>query len=136
MSIRRLALVFLVVTPCLSHAVPVNPNAPDGVAAIFTTGGPYGGDEPILVLCTSGEVFNLHSQNYWQAVYGAGSPIPVAVSQVADWGPRHVTTFSGEHWVFTYNREWQLVGGAVVPAPCGPVANESKTLGGVKSLYR
>ena len=132
-----LALSIILLFSFPANGVPVNPASPDGVAAIVTDGGTWNMDVPIMVLTTEGQVRQLHSGNYWVEGYGYPSSLPVELSEVSDWGPRHIRLHSGEHWVFNYSLEWHKVGAGVVPLPCDPpVGVVKEPLGNVKSLYR
>ena len=134
----RYIIIAVVAVPLLCASaigVPVDPVAPSGIAAICSS---YGGDLtylPPMLLCTNGDIWLLHSNGTW--VHGAPGSLPVAVSEVADWGPRHVRLHNGSYYVFTYPQVWQLVGGASVAVPCPPTtADEAKSLGSVKTQYR
>ena len=140
MRVRIAALLIVSALFGVAHAVPVDPVAPSGIAAMISTyrqtnDSWVGG---ALVLCTTGQVVWLDAMNDWLPVTpGTPSTIPVPIVEVADWGPAHLKTTSGDFYVFTYGRTWERVGGAVVPSPCVPtVSNETKALGGVKSLFR
>lgn len=116
-----------------ASAVPVDPNAPDGIAARFV------GGDVVYVLCTSGEVHwhSLAPNPSWRLLdpYPAESPVPL--SEIADWGVRSLVTFSGNIWVaYQYSGnppQWYLL----EPVDCqGPVNSESESMGDVKSMFR
>jgi hypothetical protein len=136
---RSVALaLFVVASICsIAAAVPVNPVAANGIAAVSSESGPELTYYPIMILCTTGDIFQLHSNNSWVHMSGFPTSLPVPVSDVADWGPRHVRLNNGDYYVYTYAQIWQLVGGGVVAVPCTPLTPDEKTsLGKVKTRYR
>lgn len=114
---------------------PVDPNNPNGIAAIH-----HGGDTPYdnkaWVLCTNGDVY-VHGFNYnteWILDDGR-PPLPVPLEEIADWGPRYFLTTSGQIWM--YDSGYGSENYFLVDNPCeGAVNSEQRRLGDVKELFR
>lgn len=109
-------------------AVPVNPSAPDGIAAVWLN------DSWCWVLCTDGNVYRMFSTNQTWALIEDHLPAPVAV--MVDWSPYFIRTSAGELWQGEPqlgSDNWQLA-----PAiPCAaPVPTQGNSMGGVKGLFR
>jgi len=120
----RILIVILLLATC-AGAVPVDPNAEDGIAAW----------DRLYVLCISGEVWVWDDTNmYWVQPFEGALNIPLPVDQIADWRYTTFVTHTGDHW------RWagEVVGWILIPPPpCqGSVPSESSSLGGVKSMFR
>jgi len=123
---------------------PVDPNAPNGIAASITEGELYGWVH-LRALCINGEQYRYEistdgSTHGW--IHNSSlPPLPVSVSEIADWGLFQIKTHSGDLYILDGSAEageyWKLVGGPdIPPIPCGPVSTDSQKLGDAKSLYR
>lgn len=119
--------IMIVLMSCIAHAAPVDPNASDGIAAW----------EGRSALCTNGTAWYFNDMTLaWEQPFDGDLNVPVPVEQIADWSMTAFTTHNGVHWVFRSAPEpcWN-----VMPPPPGctePVAQESSSFGGVKSLFR
>ena len=121
----RFLIVFLLLATC-AGAVPVDPYAENGIAAID---GPY-------IMCTSGEVSWIRlgsgggGQMYWTLQY----TVPVPLDQIADWNFVFILTHAGDRWFWggeSYG--WRLA----PPVPCAePIQSEKSSIGDVKSMFR
>lgn len=132
-------------------AVPVDANAPSGIAAQFATISVDGGTWSVL--CTNGDVATIVFRysagplevDAWTVE--PGSDLPVPLSEIAEWTPQHlqnglytldtIITRDGHLWV---NRSgwWNIDAEPVFPPlPCaGPVLDRGTNLGGIKALFR
>lgn len=121
----RIVLVLLCLLAATSAlAVPVDPDAADGVAAWSGTS----------VLCTSGEVyFFVVPEQRWVLDYDGAINPPVPVNEIADWSVNTFTTISGEHWAFYYSGGWVTM---PLPPCAGPVDTQNQNMGDLKSLFR
>jgi len=125
---------FLVFALCIvicgsTSAAPVDPNAPDGVAALSKS------SSFLYALCTDGFAFSMNvSRMEWVPLYD-GLPLPVPVSEITDWFGGYFITVSGDLYGFDGlgNRTWKLV----PPLTCNdPVQSQSESMSGVKSMFR
>ena len=107
-------------------AVPVDQNAPDGVAAATMDW-----NANLIILCASGEVMRLNASTQEWSLIESWTP-PVPINEIADWGVIYVRTLDGDYWATT-NSETPWV---QVTLPCSPVRAEGQTLGGVKTQFR
>jgi len=113
-----------------AFAVPVDPNAPDGVAALFYA------DTYLMALDTNGQTWrHVNSESTW-VLRAANLPIPI--SEVADWHPFFVLGNDGVMWRAESHSLpptptiWHIVD----PVPIEPVSSEGQSLGDVKSMFR
>jgi hypothetical protein len=127
-------------------AAPVDPLAASGIAAdIVKVTGAHPNGVLRWVLCTDGSMYYFEGAMFsyvtptWAPM---DRPIPVAVSDMADWTPEVIRTRDGHVWIWmAYDdqyawREWGV--SPVLPtAPCETVtAVEPSSLGKLKSLFR
>lgn len=130
--VSALAIVFAMP----AAAVPVNPNGPGGIAAVYR---PESNPTlQIIVLSTAGEVWRLDTNPTARWIRGTDNVTnpeeldpPVPVAQIAEWWYWGCTTVSGDVWAF-YAQAWQQV-----PAPpFAPVSTATESIGSVKRAYR
>jgi hypothetical protein len=109
-------------------SVPVDPNAPDEIAAILAIG-----IAPPHVLRTNGEVYQYdYDGPSWYRVPHLDVPVPV--SEIADWQLGTVITHSGDWWYKDMGAggTWELV-----PRPeWSPIQSSPQSLGSVKDQFR
>jgi len=120
---KAFMFVGVLVLAASSLAVPVDPNAEDGVAAIIYNGGTAN------ALCTNGEVWTFN--DYWNRLSHMDPPVPV--SDIADWDYSGFIHVNGEYWYWSGTEVWNVM---PLPPPCGPVEAEPQSLGSVKEMYR
>ncbi len=134
-----LVLGLLAVGPVL--AVPVNPVAPDGIAAAFVEmHDAYWlatNNFKLWVLCTSGDVYFLTgviSSAQWTLWSSLHPPVPL--TDILDWTPICLQTKTGGRWVYLEvagEDFWRPLPGI----PCEPpVPTIPKSLGALKRGYR
>lgn len=146
----RILLVALGLTMAFAHsalAVPVDPSAPNGIAAqiVRVTGASPEGCFR-WVLCGDGTIYEFTGSMYssvpgqWRVF---DRPLPVAVSEIADWSLEVLHTRSGGIWIWLsmdgQPATWMEWGVApmLLPAPCESGVGASGTsLGKIKSLFR
>lgn len=121
-------LVACLVIASAASAVPVNPSAPDGVAAVWLN------DAWAWILCTDGQVYRMHSvDQQWTLME---DHLPVVVASIADWSPYFILSTSGDLWrgeSALNNEDWTLA----PTIPCiGAVQSQGNSLGAFKSLFR
>lgn len=133
-----LAALVLAGLPAIALAVPVNPTAPDQVAAITGDTG-----YSVAVLRTNGEVWvnsGSLTDNAWRRCDGTASSynmtLPVPVSEVVDWTYFYFLTNAGVLWHFDPNGPigWHVV--AFPPPPWGGVPIQQQSLGGMKRIFK
>jgi hypothetical protein len=115
-----------------ASAAPVNPVAPDQVAAIVDNTGYC-----VVALRTNGEVW-MNCGTEWSlgGGYGGMTPLPVPVSEVADYCYWYFWTRAGVLWHFNPNNG---VGWHVLPLPppeWGVVRAQQNSFGNAKQSYR
>ena len=113
-------------------AVPVDPDAADGLAAIL--GDPEVGGA-IQILTTAGDFWNVSLISGELVCTPSEQGIPVSIGEIKDWQWHTVIThdLTVWRWEGSPQASWRYYG----PIPClGPVKAESKSLGGMKSTYR
>jgi hypothetical protein len=125
MKVLMYLAVFCVLPACVI-AVSVDPDSPDGIAAILG----------LEVLCTDGIVFTSPTAPFtvWEEHSLPGYlPLPVSVADMRDWDGYIILTTDGEIYLFEHG-EWRLL----PEVPCsGDVSTETETsFGDLKSLYR
>lgn len=123
---RLLTTILILAYAAVALAVPVEPAAENGVAAMMPNW-----NANMTVLCTTGDVFMYnYNTGAWDPTY-YNSPVPV--SEIADWQITALRTHSGDLWTMdNYNAPWVLVA-----PPCeGPIQSESETLGSIKQMFR
>ena len=123
-------LILVVVCASVAAAAPVNPNSPDGVAAVHYN------DAWMYALCTDGRVFLLQAPSQSQAWQLIEDHLPVPVAEMAEWSLYFIRTTGGAIWrgdPQLGSDNWTLA-----PAiPCeAPVPAQGHSLGGVKGLFR
>lgn len=117
-------------------AMPINPHAADGVAALWNRG------ESIIILRTSGEIAAIRrdwSTGEWYCdpdANAVGLP-PIPIETIRDWAPdvNAVVTFDWDVWTWggPGEGEWRLVGNF----DCmGPIGAQQQSIGGLKALFR
>ncbi len=109
-------------------AVPVDPNAPDGIAAY------YAEDMQFTVLTTDGIMLAPGAANTWEPL-AFGLPDGVSVFDIADWFGRYwLITHDGTVWRATgqSTEYWENIG----MLPTSPVSESVASMGDVKSLFR
>jgi hypothetical protein len=117
----------------VTQAVPVNPNSPDGIAALY-----YVEFDALVdawgyyVLTTSGEVWLVRPApgTITCALYQAEIPVPL--SEIRDWSFNCLITYDNQLWYYDRYGNWQTG-----PISClqTPIPTENKTWGGVKGKY-
>lgn len=123
-----IGLLFLAST---SQAVPVDPNAPDGVAAVYSDGG------ALYALGADGQSWILVMANLdgWLPTTWPSLPPGMAVADISDWTTRYLVTSDGVRWM--YNLEPLVMAWVEVPPlPGGVIGNSQGSLGDAKSLFR
>jgi len=127
-----LVLIALLALPALTLAVPVDPDAPDGVAAALRI-------EPsgTYILCVSGEIWRMNpvaGMGPWESV---SDTLPIPVSEIQDWTHRAVIkAVDGTTWLWVLISEdsW---GWEAVDSPCSPpIPNQTQSLGSLKQMFR
>jgi hypothetical protein len=133
-----LVLLGLLVGPSL--AVPVDPNAEDGVAAIYPENHDGFTSNYVWVLRTNGEVWRYDNNGVWRQsgidpnLSGGDLTVPVPVIEIADWTPGYFVTHSGTHWyngAYTPLDYWTQL----PPPPWSPVQSSPQSLGSVKGMF-
>jgi hypothetical protein len=117
----------LLAVPALG--VPVDPEAPDGIAAYFFEG------EKLWILCSDGTTYYTYSHDdfNWQH---HGENLPVPLNQIADWGVFFLVTKGGEYWrsPLGSGTTWSLI--ETFPCSPGQVGTKSKSLNDLKARFR
>jgi|GEM_PF-6255614 len=124
MAKRALAiLIALMLTPFMASAVPVDPTAESGVAAIT---GNY------MVLMTDGSVWywNVGGERAWEERPEYRLPRPI--SDIKDWAVTIYVTVSEELWVY---RTQPTPGWYQTTAPTSPVTNEEQGFSDLKRAF-
>jgi hypothetical protein len=140
MKQATLVLVLLGLLVGASLAVPVDPNAEDGVAAIWPDNFDGFVRGFVWVLRTNGEVWRYDCEGVWRQSgvdpnLSGDLTVPVPVTEIADWTPSFFTTHSGTRW-FMGNDE-PLDYWTPLPAPpWSPVQSSPQSLGSVKEMFR
>ncbi len=123
---RRMLACFILLlifsTPML--AVPVDPNAPNEIAAFSI--------DDVILLRTNGEVYDYdYPTHTW--VLNSRLEVPVPVADIADWQTDCFITHGSDWWYMNPDsQEWEIL-----PQPeWAPVSSESSSMGGIKSMYR
>ena len=124
-----IVLVCLVVTGS-ALAVPVDPNAPDGIAASLMGGSFW------YVLTTSGELWykSCSVEDPWR-LDQKSLPPGVSVSEIAEWKYTWIVTHDGTVWAYSYVNQqgWAIM----TPFPGGqPVSETPESIGDIKSMFR
>ena len=125
----RVLMVLLILATAAS-AVPVDPNASDGIAARIGK----------TVLCVNGDIWSFNGPlQEWTIGYGlTGSNLPIPVADVADWGGNWFMTHDGTYWFLhgtgsDPQSEWLVM----LPPPCQTgVGNEDASMSQMKSMFR
>ena len=126
-------------------AVPVDPNALDGVAAITTASIDGQSNTVFLILCTDGKVYDLSGSGPYGYAWSPNNgfnDVPIPVSEILDWTPMGFRTHSGLIYVSTRNdpqTKWRIVGQdqLIAPIPCQePVPLTPESIGDIKSMFR
>lgn len=121
---RTAIVLALVALAANVGAVPVDPNAQNGIAAW----------DGVAVLCTSGEVFYWDDGvSAWTQPHDGRLDVPIPVEQIADWSYNTFVSVSGEHWHWSYAAGWYVI---PLPDCAGAVQQEGDNLGDVKSIFR
>lgn len=126
---RPVAVLALLALAAPAIAVPVNPNAPDQIAAV------YWSSFSCYVLRTNGELWSFSFQTGWEQQSGdLASPLPVPLAEIADWELYALVTQAGERWIL----RGMAPGGwaQLPPPPFAPVPGAARSLGNVKGTYR
>jgi hypothetical protein len=122
------AVALLLASTAPVIAVPVDLNAPDGIAARQIE------VNSMIVLCTDGRVFSINTYDrVWTFL---GDDLPVPIVEIADWHLNFIRTHDGALWMGNLHptdSEWQLV----PPLPCSTAVREkTPNLGQLKSMFR
>lgn len=119
-GVMRIILAMMLIVGA-AHAVPVDPNSPDGIAAFYNA----------AVLSTYGLVYNYDNGSDSWLPWGEDDPLPVSVSEIRDWWWHSFRTYDNRFFMF--DGDW-----VEVPFPPieGPIQSESETLGSVKQMFR
>ena len=129
MRFASLVLLLIAIVAPAVWAVPVDPSAPDGIAALFAGDG--GG---LWILRTNGEVWRLgETSTVWERTTNFRNDVPLPVEQIVDWMPYFLTRVNGERWwLNSIDHTWGLM-----PAPpFAPVSAQQKSFGSVKQLFK
>lgn len=146
----RLSLMAILLTIAFANsagAVPVDPSAPNGIAAqIVRVTGSWPSGCLRWVLCGDGTIYEFtgsmesSAPGQWRLF---DRPLPVSVSEIADWSLEVLHTRSGGIWIWLsmdgQPATWMEWGVApmLLPAPCeGGVGASGASLGKIKSLFR
>lgn len=119
-----------------ASAVTVNPDAPNGIAAIYFQQWDGGADYVrfVEVLGTDGTVWSRGIYNN-SGPWAPGLSLPVPVAEVSNWTPGFFVTHDGRyHGHDSGGAGWVEV--EAPPCAAEPVSGTTQTLGSVKSLYR
>ena len=127
----RLTTICLLVVLCwssVSVAIPVNPDAPDEIAALYLPDH----NMSVRILRTNGEVWELDNDT-WTWEHSQFFSVPVPVSEIADWFPASFQTHSGDVWFRRYGtgETWEIV----PPTPWGGSPVKETSLGSVKTMF-
>ena len=119
-TILTLCLVLLAGS---AWAVPVDPNAPDGVAAIYDT----------WILFTDGKVLGW---DVGSGIWKVRDPLPVSVPEIRDWSMLFIVTNDGRYFSFDFtvsSTEW-----TEIPSPPyePPVSANPESIDNLKTMYR
>jgi len=120
-----LILIGLFILPTPALPVPVDPDAPDGVAAyLYFT--PYS----VVILSTAGEIWSCGPDHPWRRSNSMYDP-PIPVAEIQDWSQDAFRATDGTFWVYTSGDWVQL------PAlPWGPTSAKQQSLGSLKQMFR
>ena len=135
-SVTFLVFVGLALCGTAVKGVPVNPDATDGIAAVYV-GGVNGipGNEMFFVLCTTGEVWVAGTAGVGPLNWAQNPPylrVTFPVSTIADWTPYYIMKTDGTRW---YHPD---TSGDWLPftVPCQAVGSKTQSIGSVKSLFK
>ena len=132
---RAIVLLLVLICSCAPYAwaVPVDPSAPDQVAAWFCSGEI---SPSVNLLRTNGEVWTWRpAQGWYRAGESDGSFLydpPVPVVDIVDWTPWVVQTRHGSVWILNDLATWQ----EIPSPPFSPITTSKQSLGRVKQLFR
>jgi len=118
----------------VTQAVPVNPNSPDGIAALHyrifdPSVDPWG----YYILTTSGDVWVVTMAADGTVVcssFEAGIPVPL--SEIKDWSFDGLITYDNQFWIYDRYGNWH---GGPISCLQSPIPTENGTWGGVKGKY-
>ena len=120
---------FLFVGAAVTQAVPVDPNGPNGIAAIqWWDGG-------CNILMTTGQVSTVYASNEGVVCLSRSDwAPPVPLSEITDWHALQFITRDNQFWWFDTSSGTGWHSGNI---PCLqlPIPTENKTWGGVKGKY-
>lgn len=108
-----LGVVLLVCFAVPAASVPVDPDAPDGIAAVFSeivSGQPY-------ILRTDGLVYVLE-EPFWEWAHMERHDVPIPVSEILDWRLGFLVAQNGDWWWQHQYGEWDIT----PPAPWLPIS--------------
>lgn len=131
-------LSILMALACAAVAVPVDANAPDGIAAVYLGGvGGIPGNEFFFALCTTGEVWVAGASGVGPLNWAQNPSflrITVPVSTIADWTPYYYVKIDGSRW---YHPDGSWAGWMPFATPCSASVDvKTESLGSIKGLYR
>ena len=122
----RILIVLILLATC-AGAVPVDPYAANGIAAMDRS----------YFLCTSGEVMMLSWGNgTWTWHIPENQAVPIPVDQISNWTITLFIDTTGAVWTYEQTGDaglWQVA----PPSPCTPpVRNDESNFSDVKSMFR
>jgi len=123
-TILTLCLLLLATS---AWAVPVDPVAPDGVAAFQVL--QY---QDVYILRTNGELWAAQPISAGQWMYQEDYNLPVPVSEISDWTVSLILTTDGKFWTEAYP-DWH---GPVDLPDWAAVPNATESIENLKSMYR
>jgi len=123
-----LALIGLLTLPAFTLAVPVDSDAPDGVAAIIWAGDNNG---RICILGTDGTAWCTEDGNPIAFSHSVNHNVPVDLSDIADWEYYYLRTNDGVVWA-QYGG-WHTID---LPPIAPPVQSDQQSLGSLKQMFR
>lgn len=138
------AFLVLALVPAVAYTVPVDLNAPNGVAAQFVES--WIGGSRHVVLCADGTIITARYRDRVQISLDSYlGEFPFPLSESVDWTPQHGNPTGTQNYIsletviLRNGQVWINEGGwyMLPPVTCaGPVQDDKSTLGKVKSLFR
>ena len=133
LRIITVTLFVVVLSSAYVSAVPVDPTAPDGIAALYLADGQY------YLLKTNGDMW------IFKVVSGVvtcisgnteeGPGLPVPLSQIRDWTWMRVITWDNRLWYWAGSpvASWHS---GIIPCLDSPVPTGNSTFGAIKEKFR
>jgi hypothetical protein len=131
---QRVAVLLVLIGSLTGSALawPVDPNAENGIAVLYS-----GGGSTYVALCTDGEIYTTNSGLTWVLTSPEQWPRPpIPVADILDWTPRLLIDRDGAIWAFQWDGVGQWIQGGTLPSCSEVVRAEQESLGSVKQMFR